>query len=95
MIILILSREERINMKDPFETVEKVVDTIADEAEENEAKIEKREKQKFFIVSVVESICESQKELREWLEKNEETAKTVRIIKGSEIIPKKKVAYYF
>jgi Mg2+/Co2+ transporter CorB len=80
---------------DPFETVEDIVDEIADESEEAEAKKEKRERQKFFIVSAIECVCETQKELREWLEKNEETAKTVRIVKGSEIVPKKKVAFYF
>jgi hypothetical protein len=82
-------------MTDPFETVEDIVDGIADEAEELEAKKEKREKQKFFVVSAIEAVCESQKELRDWLEKNEEAAKTVRIVRGSEIIPKKRVAYYF
>lgn len=81
-------------MKDPFETVEDIVDAVADESEELEAKREKREKQRFFVVKV-ETIFESQKDLRDWLEKNEETAKDYRIIKGSEVLPKKKVAFYF
>jgi DNA-binding transcriptional regulator GbsR (MarR family) len=81
-------------MVDPFETVEDIIDEVADESEEQEAKRERREKQKFFVVKV-ETIFESQKELREWLEKNEETAKDYRIVKGFEILPKKKVAYYF
>lgn len=80
---------------DPFETVEDIIDDVADASEENEAKREKRERQKFFIVSAVETVCETQKELRDWLEKNEEAAKSVRIVKGSEIVPKKKVAFYF
>jgi len=79
---------------DPFETVEDLQDAIADQAEAIEAKKEKREKQKFFVVKV-ETIFESQKELREWLEKNEETAKDYRIVKGSEVLAKKKVAFYF
>lgn len=79
---------------DPFETIENIIDEATDEAEEIEAKKEKREKQKFFVTKV-ETIFESQKELREWLETNEETAKNYRIIKGFEILPKKKVAYFF
>lgn len=82
-------------INDPFETSEDVIDEVADATEENEAKREKRERQKFFIVSCVETICETQKELRDWLEKNEESAKSARIIKGTEIVPKKKVAFYF
>jgi hypothetical protein len=81
-------------MTDPFETVEDIIDEVADESEELEAKREKREKQKFFVVKV-ETFFESQKELREWLESNEATAKDYRIIKGCEVLPKKKVAYYF
>lgn len=84
-----------MSANDPFETVEDIIDEVADISEENEAKREKREKQKFFLVLAVESVCASQKELRDWLEKNEEAAKTVRIVKVTEIAPKKRVAYYF
>lgn len=80
---------------DPFETTEDIIDEIADSSEEAEAKREKRERQKFFVIRTVEAIFDSQKDLREWLEKNEETAREVRILKGSEIVPKKKVAFYF
>ncbi len=82
-------------MTDPFETVEDIIDEVADEAEEAEAKREKRERSKFYAIRTVEAVFESQKELRDWLEKNEETAKEVRLVKGNEIMPKKKVAYYF
>lgn len=80
---------------DPFETTEDIIDEIADSSEEAEAKREKRERQKFFVIRTVEAIFDSQKDLRDWLEKNEETAREVRILKGSEIVPKKKVAFYF
>lgn len=79
---------------DPFETCEEIIDEAADEAEAMEAKKEKRERQKFFVVKI-ECAFESQKEVRNWLEANEITASDYKIIKGAEVVPKKKVAYYF
>jgi ABC-type lipoprotein release transport system permease subunit len=79
---------------DPFETAEEIYDEAADEAETIEAKKERREKQKFYVVKI-ESVFESQKDVRSWLEANESSAADYRIVKGMEVVPKKKVAYYF
>jgi hypothetical protein len=81
-------------MSDVFDEIESVVDDVADSTEEAKAEKEKRERAKFYIVNVA-FVAQNQKELREYLEENDDTVKTYRIVKGVEITPKRKVAYVF
>jgi hypothetical protein len=81
-------------MKDVFDELESQVDEVADDKEEAKAEKEGRQKSKFFIVQVVH-VSESQKDLREYLEENDDVVKSHRIVKGFEILPKRKVAYVF
>jgi hypothetical protein len=81
-------------MTDVFDELESAVDETADEKEEAKAEKEGRAKSKYFIVQVT-YVAENQKELREYLEENDDVVKSHRIVKGFEILPKRKVAYVF
>jgi hypothetical protein len=81
-------------MTDVFDELESVVDEVADDKEEAKAEKEGRAKSKFYIAQVVH-VAESQKDLREYLEENDDAVKSNRIVKGFEVVPKRKVAYVF
>lgn len=82
-------------MKDVFDEIETAIDNVADETEEKKADKEKREKSKFYIIPSAIFVANSQKELREYLEENDDIVRTHKIVKGIEVQAKRKVAYVF
>jgi len=78
--------------KDAFDQLEDVIDDTAEAVEEFKSKKDNRDKRKFYICNPV-FVADTQKELREYLEENEDTTKQYLIVRGSEVLPKKKVTF--
>jgi hypothetical protein len=85
-----------MNEKNPFEELEGAIDRCEERSEELEAEESgaKRERSKFYLAEI-KFVAQNQRELREYLEENDNMKQDFRIVKGAEIFPKRKTTYTF
>lgn len=81
-----------MHQENPFSEIESCEPCACENAELIEKK--QRNKTKYFVVDV-KYVAFSQKELCEYLEANDDIAECSRIIKGDELVAKRKATYTF
>lgn len=81
--------------ENPFDELDEAISNVVEEkvCEAMQDNMPKT-RSKYYVVDV-KFVAESLKELREFLENNDDIADSSRIVKGSEMIPKRKSIYTF